>query len=90
MHITTSIETLDGEEVELTFIIEKEGEDEWSIDYQYIVVCEAGGSPMVRTWNQLNDLYDPAALVQAKHDALERAKDEWTPEEEFTDDDEGD
>lgn len=89
MNITTSIETDDGE-VDLTFIIEREVEDEWSVDYEYIITSEGGGPQIPRTWKYLNEIYDPGQLAQAKHSALERAKDEWTPDEEFTDDDYGD
>lgn len=87
--IISSIESGDNE-VDLTFLIEKEGDDEWSIDYQYIETSENGGPTIVRTWTQLNEVYDPASLQTAKESALDRAADEWQDEDQHDLDDEGD
>lgn len=69
MNVTLDLET-DDYEVSLTFIVDNvDGEDEWSIDYHYIVVSEDGGVGIPRTWEYLNEVYDPAALDRLKQAA---------------------
>ena len=89
MQITTSIESGDTE-VEITFMIEREGDEEWSMDYNYLEVREDGGPMIARTWKELNSIYDPGALQMAKDRAMSMAFDQWTPDEEHLGDDEGD
>lgn len=75
--------------VELTFLIEEEGDDGFSIDDSYIQTVEDGGKPIPRTWTQLLSIYDNAALIQARHSALDLAVDaDWSEEHNL--DDEGD
>lgn len=75
--------------ITLTFLIEEEGDDGFSIDDSYILTSEDGGKAIPRTWQQLLSTYDNAALIQARHEALECAvDDDWSDEHDL--DDEGD
>lgn len=90
MNILVSLET-DDHEVDLIFIVDNvDGENEWSIDYQYIVVSEDGAPGIVRTWDYLNKVYDPGKLAQLKQDAIDIAIDTYDKEDDHTLDDEGD
>lgn len=84
--ILVSIEAGDAE-VDLTFLIEREGDDEWSVDDQYIEVSEDGGPRLARTLAQLYEVYDSAAISNARAAAIARAIDEWRDEDEHDLDD---
>jgi hypothetical protein len=90
MNITCCFEHDEGE-VCLTFIVDNvDGENEWSIDDNYIITQEDDGPQIPRTWKYLNEVYDPASLTQARYNAIDRAIDEYRPEDDHTLDDEGD
>ncbi len=90
MNCTLEFET-DDRAVEITFLVDNvDGENEWSVDYNYIEVSEDGGPRIPRTWAYLMTVYDLATLMRARDEAIAWAVDNYKPDEDHTLDDEGD